>query len=78
MAEAKHKHKRLMAWISFGAIVFTLLSVLYFVQWGSNGVADRLAAASPIIIAVLLFLTSLVGAYLGIVHHDDLKNGKHE
>lgn len=73
--KSKHRGKRSVALVSFAAILFVLIAVLAAVYFGDAGVADRLRAASPIIIAILLFLTGLVGAWLGLTHHDDLISG---
>ena len=57
------KNRRTMAWVSFAAIIFSLLAAFFVIFWGSQGAADRANAVSGIIIAILLFLTGSLGDY---------------
>tara|TARA_R110000851_G_scaffold129651_1_gene262753 strand:+ start:34575 stop:34814 length:240 start_codon:yes stop_codon:yes gene_type:complete len=74
-AQAKHKIKRRIMLISYGAIVATLIIILFTVFNGDDVTAGNLTAAQGIIISILAFLTAIVGTSLGITHHDNMKNG---
>lgn len=75
MIKDRHKLKRRVAFISFGVIIFTLVFVLLASIFGNENTARILTAASGIIVTVLACLTSLIGAWAGLSHHDDMRNG---
>lgn len=71
--ESKHQVKRRIAKTSFMAILFTLVSLMFLVYFGDETMAQKITAASGIFMAILMFLTSIVLAYMGITHHSDIK-----
>ena len=73
MIEAKHQVKRRIAKTSFAAILLTLAILLACIGFGNENTAKNLSAAAGSIAAILFFLTTIVLAYMGIVHHDSLK-----
>ncbi len=75
MLKQKHKMKRLYAGMSFAGMTVTLLFLLIAATIGNQNTAGVINAASGIIIMILACFTTIVLAYLGLSHHDDLVNG---
>ena len=63
-----------MAKTAFVSILVTLLILLLLIAFGDEHTALNLNAASGSIAAILSFLTLLVLGYMGITHHQDLKD----
>jgi uncharacterized integral membrane protein len=62
-----------MAKTAFVAILLTLAILLVLIAIGDEHTALNLNAASGSIAAILAFLTMLVMGYMGISHHNDIK-----
>lgn len=69
----KMRVRRRMAKTAFVSILLTLAILLTLIAIGDEHTALNLNAASGSIAAILAFLTMLVMGYMGIAHHNDIK-----
>jgi len=74
MVEAKLQVRRRMAKTSFAMLLLTLAALMVAVFQGDKDTAEVLTSAQGIIIMILGCFTSIVGGYMGIAHHQDLKD----
>jgi hypothetical protein len=63
--------RRRIAKTSFAAILFTLGACLSIAAWGDTGAAERLLAATGIILPIVGCLTALIGQYAHQVFKTD-------
>ena len=63
--------RRVMAQLSFSAILLTLFSTLGIVMFGSKEVADNLLAASGITSVIITALVAQISHYSHLVHLND-------
>lgn len=67
--DPKMRVRRRMAKTSFATIILGVFAMFGAIIWGDDGTAARLTAGQAVLIFLFGFLTSIVGAYMGITAH---------